>query len=208
MWHLFQNTHPNMGALEVQTAAEELQVHPTFIREVMSDMLQEEGLRRGIPTPNQIPSKPIEITFEHTQPHVDPLAHECVDDTLERLKRVTNAPVEKFLRKKEQRIAAALGLMDPHNPKGPDEYEWEQVDHHMEAAWIGWGTLSVRVTGKRQMQMHLPLAALRRALALCPEDVLKEQAIYLELPAEKMEEPPPKEDFQQIKKGVARGVDP
>ena len=163
--------HPGMGALEVIAAATELKCHPTMIREVMSDMISEHcnGFER-LSDAALFKDKPIEISFERATPKNDPLMTESTDATMERLKQVSDKPVEKYLKsRKPKSTREALGVVDPHNPRDPSEYEWAQVDWNLEACYAGWGVMGFRVMGKRQMHLFIPLAAVHRALAICPE---------------------------------------
>jgi len=165
--------HPYMGALEIQTAALELGVHSTFIREVMSDMVLEAapGL---FPSAPPLKDRPIEVSFYRAPPNNDPMMHESTDDTIERLKQVDDKPLEKWHHKREKSTKEALGLVDPHHPRDASEYEWTQIDWNLEACWAGWGVMGIRVMGKRQMSLFIPLAALKRAMSVVPAEEIVE----------------------------------
>ena len=154
---------------EPDSVAEKFKVSPVMVREVIAAMLMERSAVSGAASAQPAPSvTPVEVTFEPTPHKEDPIGNESIDDTIKRLKKVDDAPLRKWARQHERNTQERLGLVDPRNPRNPSEYEWHQVDWNMEACYAGWDVLGLRIMGKRQMSMFIPLAALKRALDACP----------------------------------------
>jgi hypothetical protein len=176
---------PEGQAMSAEEIAMELKVSAVAVRDAM---LQVTYAKLGTPTAEpELPVGAAESVvtrplFVPVPEHPKVAQNESVEDTVERLRKVDNRYVNDFHRRQQRNVStgqALLGLAE--EDLTPSEYLWTPIDHNLECAYVGWKKLSFRVRGKRQLNLVVPLEALRRALAICPEDVLRELEIDLSL---------------------------